>query len=151
MKKELQFMAKMLIPIAIVAAMAGCVTETTLYKYDKQGNVTEKTVMEKSTGDRVADILGRDEGSWLIIRTGWAAYVSGAMATTEDPTPTVKMHIGSLNFAAAKVSKEQTNAGDVAKAQAQTIGAAFKDLTISAEGAGSSTPDSPASAEDVTK
>ncbi|MGE4563376.1 MAG: hypothetical protein AB7F32_00770 [Victivallaceae bacterium] len=41
MKKELQFMAKMLIPIAIVAALAGCDTVT---KYGDDGKIKEKQV-----------------------------------------------------------------------------------------------------------
>lgn len=146
-------MKKMLILLLAAASlilMTGCVTETTVTEFDKDGKVSKKTVLERSTGDRVADVLGRSEGSWIIIRTGWAAYFSVAMATTEDPTPTGKGHIGSTNFVAAKVTSTQVNAGDVAKAQAQMIGYAFKDLQVSLDGAGSSTPEPSPSVETPT-
>ncbi|MDD3155187.1 MAG: hypothetical protein PHS41_09995 [Victivallaceae bacterium] len=143
MRKYLLAIVILALTLAVILALPGCVTETTQYKFDEAGNLVEKTVSERSTGDRLADVLGRSEGSWLVVRTGWAAYISASTATTEDPTPTIKLHLGSLNFAAGKVTTGQADAGSVAKAHSDIIGAAFKDVSVSASGAGSSTPDNP--------
>ncbi len=103
----------------LVMGWFGCVTKDEIYSYDKEGNMVKKELRERSSGDRLSETL--DEGSWMIVNSGWAGYISVSMATIEDPTPTFKIFVGNKAFTVNKIDNKQTDAEKVSEHQKEVL------------------------------
>jgi hypothetical protein len=121
--------------IAAIAALVftGCTaTQATITEFDKDGKVVKTTV----TSESVVSTLTKSTKDKTVIawESGWAAYISASMATTEDPTPSVKMFAGKTDKGLISAHKEQKNWSNIA----EVIKATKYDLTVSPTGINSS-------------
>lgn len=67
-------------------------TGSTIYTYDSEGRVTQKTVTSESVVKTITDSTrGKTVIAW---DNSWLAGLSISTATTEDPTPTIKILAG---------------------------------------------------------
>ena len=67
-------------------------TGSTIYTYDSEGRVTQKTVTSESVVKTITDSTkGKTIIAW---DNSWLAGISASTATAEDPTPTVKILVG---------------------------------------------------------
>jgi hypothetical protein len=94
--------------IAAIAALVftGCTsTQSTITEFDKDGKVVKTTV----TSESVVSTLTKSTKDKTVIawESGWAAYIAASMATTEDPTPSVKMFAGKTDKGVISAHKDQ--------------------------------------------
>lgn len=119
-----------LITIICAALFCGCTaTKTVISELDP---ATGKTVKVTETTESVVSTLTKSTKDKTVIawESGWAAYISASMATTEDPTPSVKLFAGKTDkgiISAHKDQKEWSNLAEVIKATKY-------DLEVSAKG-----------------
>ena len=67
-------------------------TGSTIYTYDSEGRVTQKTITSESV---IKTITESTKGKTIIAwDNSWLAGISASTATTEDPTPTIKILAG---------------------------------------------------------
>ena len=78
---------------ALAAMLSACAsTGSTIYTYDSEGRVTQKTVTSESVIKTITDSTkGKTIIAW---DNSWLAGLSVSTATTEDPTPTFKILAG---------------------------------------------------------
>ena len=117
--------------IAAIAALVftGCTaTQSTITEFDKDGKVVKTTV----TSESVVSTLTKSTANKTVIawESGWAAYISASMATTEDPTPSVKMFAGKTDKGIISAHKEQQSWDKLA----EVIKATKYELELSADG-----------------
>lgn len=123
-------MKKILLLMIFAAILCGCTaTKTVISELDP---ATGKTVKVTETTESVVSTLTKSTANKTVIawESGWAAYISASMATTEDPTPAVKLFAGKTDkgiISAHKDQKEWSNLAEVIKATKY-------DLEVSATG-----------------
>lgn len=67
-------------------------TSSTILEYDASGNVVKRTETSESVIKTITDSTrGKTVIAW---DNSWLAGISASTATTEDPTPTVKILVG---------------------------------------------------------
>lgn len=104
---------------AVAVLLTGCTaTKTIVTELDP---ATGKAVKVTETTESVVSTLTHSTANKTVIawESGWAAYISASMATTEDPTPSVKMFAGKTDkgiISAHKDQKEWSNLAKVIKA-----------------------------------
>ena len=78
---------------ALGVLLSACAsTGSTIYTYDSEGRVTQKTVTSESVIKTITDSTkGKTIIAW---DNSWLAGLSVSTATTEDPTPTFKILAG---------------------------------------------------------
>lgn len=119
----------------IALILAGCqATRSVVREYDSKGNLIRIT----ETGESVVKNITESTKNKTVIgwESGWAAYMSCSAATTENPTPTVKMFAGKTDKGAISALPDQQDW----KGIADVIHATKYELNVSATGisAGSS-------------
>ncbi len=81
---------------ALGVLLSACAsTGSTIYTYDSDGRVTQKTVTSESVIKTVTD--STKNKSVVMWEDGWAAYMSVSSGTLEDPTPHGKIFMGKVN------------------------------------------------------
>lgn len=122
-------MYRLFLAAAVAALVAGCTaTKSTIREFDAAGNLTRETTTSESM---VKEVTESTRNKTLIVwENGWAAYLSVSTATTDDPTPTVKMWAGKAAKGVISALPDQQNWDGIAK----TITATREDLTVSADG-----------------
>lgn len=70
-------------------------TQTTISEYNADGKLVKTTVTSESVIKSVVE--STKDKSLITWQSGWAAYMSASTATTEDPTPTIKMGAGKID------------------------------------------------------
>ena len=114
--------------VALVC-LAGCTaTQSTITEFDKDGKVVKTTV----TSESVVSTLTKSTKDKTVIawESGWAAYISASMATTEDPTPSVKMFAGKTDKGIISAHKDQKSWDKLA----EVIKATKYELELSKDG-----------------
>ena len=92
---------------AVAVLLTGCTaTKTIVTELDP---ATGKTVKVTETAESVVTTLTKSTANKTVIawESGWAAYISASMATTEDPTPSVKMFAGKTDKGIISAHKDQ--------------------------------------------
>lgn len=100
---------------AALVALAGCTaTKSVITEFDPG---TGKTVKVTETAESVVSTLTKSTANKTVIawESGWAAYISASMATTEDPTPSVKMFAGKTDKGIISAHKEQQSWDKIAE------------------------------------
>lgn len=128
-------MHRLFLAAAVAALVAGCTaTKSTVREYDAAGNLTRETTTSESM---VKEVTASTAGKTVIVwENGWAAYLSASTATTDDPTPTVKMWAGKAAKGVISALPDQQNWDGIAR----TITATREDLTVTADGIESTSP-----------
>lgn len=115
-----------------VVLLTGCFTGTTstVTEYD---TATGKIAKITETGESVVKSITQATKNKTCIawESGWAAYISASTATTEDPTPTVKMGVGKVDKGAISLHPEHKDIQTVLPA---IIQATRDNLTVSTDG-----------------
>lgn len=115
-----------------VVLLTGCFTGTTstVTEYD---TATGKIVKITETGESVVKSITQatKDKTCIAWESGWAAYISASTATTEDPTPTVKMGVGKVDKGAISLHPEHKDIQTVLPA---IIQATRDNLTVSPDG-----------------
>lgn len=115
---------------AAAVLLTGCTaTKTIVTELDP---ATGKAVKVTETAESVVSTLTKSTANKTVIawESGWAAYISASMATTEDPTPSVKMFAGKTDKGIISAHKEQQNWGKLA----EVIKATKYELELSTDG-----------------
>lgn len=115
--------------VALVC-LAGCTaTKSVITEFDP---TTGKTVKVTETAESVVSTLTQSTKDKTIIawESGWAAYISASMATTEDPTPSVKMFAGKTDKGIISAHKDQKSWDKLA----EVIKATKYELELSTDG-----------------
>lgn len=112
--------------------LTGCFTGTTstVTEYD---TATGKIAKITETGESVVKSITQatKDKTCIAWESGWAAYISASTATTEDPTPTVKMGVGKVDKGAISLHPEHKDIQTVLPA---IIQATRDNLTVSVDG-----------------
>ena len=91
---------------ALGLVLSACAsTGSTIYTYDSDGRVTQKTVTSESVIKTVTD--STKNKSVVMWEDGWAAYMSVSSGTLEDPTPHGKIFMGKVNKGAVSLLPNQ--------------------------------------------
>ncbi len=124
---------KIIIFLALIAFACGCKnTESIIREYDANGKIQRETISTKS---HLRELTESTQNKTVIVwENGWAAYMSASAATTEDPTPTVKLWAGKTSKGAIFILPTQKNIKDIAS----IIAATREDISVSADGVKSS-------------
>lgn len=115
---------------AVAVLLTGCTaTKTIVTELDP---ATGKAVKVTETAESVVSTLTKSTANKTVIawESGWAAYISASMATTEDPTPSVKMFAGKTDKGIISAHKEQQNWEKLA----EVIKATKYELELSTDG-----------------
>ena len=110
--------------------LTGCLsaTQSTIKEFDASGNLTKETVTSESV---VKNLVESTKNKTVIMwESGWMAYMAASTATTEDPTPTVKMFAGKADKGVISALPNQQNWDGIADA----IRATKSDLAVSVTG-----------------
>lgn len=112
----------------LALAVTGCTaTKSTIREFDAEGKVVKETVTSESV---VTSLTKSTQGKTVVMwQSGWSAYLSCSGATTEDPTPTVKMGAGKIDSGLISALPETKWEG-----LPEVIAATRQDLVVSAEG-----------------
>lgn len=129
------FLSASLKVIAMTAAIVlgicttGCLspTQTTITEYDAAGKIVKETITSESVIKSVTD--STKDKSIIVWESGWLAYLSASTATTENPTPTVKMGAGKVDKGAITIHKEHK---DIISVLPEVIKSTRQDLSVSA-------------------
>ena len=116
------------IAIALMLIMVGCTaTKSHVKEYDAEGRIVRETV----TSESVVTSLTKSTQDKTVIawESGWSAYLSCSGATSEDPTPTVKMGAGKVDSGLISALPETRWEG-----MAEVIAATRQDLIVNADG-----------------
>lgn len=110
--------------------LTGCLspTQSTITEFDREGRIIKTTVSSESVIKTLTDSTGNK--TVIAWESGWMAYISMSTATTEDPTPTVKMFAGKADKGLISALPGQKNWNGIA----QAILATKQDLMITTEG-----------------
>lgn len=117
---------------AAAVLLTGCLTGTTsvVTEYDTAtGKITKVT----ETGESVVKSITQStkDKTCIAWESGWSAYISASTATTEDPTPTVKMGAGKVDKGAISLHTEHK---EIQTVLPQIIQATRESLTVSPDG-----------------
>ena len=115
--------------VAVLVMLTGCTaTKTVITDLDKDGKVTRVT----ETSESVVSTLTKSTANKTVIawESGWAAYISASMATTEDPTPSIKMFAGKTDKGIISAHKDQKSWDKLA----EVIKATKYELELSTDG-----------------
>ena len=129
--------------IAILALgfiTTGCLapTRSVITEYREDGTVLKVTESSESV---VASVTQSTKGKTVIAwESGWMAYMSLSTATTEDPTPTIKMFAGKSDKGVISALPNQAGWDGIAK----TVLSTKQDLRVSADGFTNTSSTSPA-------
>ena len=114
---------------ALGLVLSACAsTGSTIYTYDSDGRVTQKTVTSESVIKTVTD--STKNKSVVMWEDGWAAYMSVSSGTLEDPTPHGKIFMGKVNKGAVSLLPNQQGLPGIAR----IIQATKSDITASLTG-----------------
>ena len=121
--------------VLMALAVTGCTaTRSTVREFDAAGNLTRETITTESVAKEItASTQGKTVIAW---ENGWAAYLSASTATTDDPTPTVKMWAGKAAKGVISARPDQQDWDGIAR----TIAATREDLTVTPAGIETSAP-----------
>ena len=125
---------RLLIMSMSMLLLAGCLapTKTLVTEFDSTGKMTKVTETSESV---VKTLTASTAGKTVVVwESGWAAYLSASTATSEDPTPTVKMFAGKTDKGMISALPNQQGWEGIAAA----IHATKYDLTVSKDGVASS-------------
>jgi len=88
--------------------LTGCLspTQSTIEEYDASGKIVKTTVTSESVIKNLVD--STKDKSVVVWDNSWLAYISASAATTEDPTPTVKMGVGRADKGALTLHKDHS-------------------------------------------
>ena len=128
MKKQIR---KAVFAIGILAGTNGCLSSTasTVTEYNAEGKVVKITQNSESILKSVTE--STKDKTCIVWESGWAAYISASTATTEDPTPTVKMGVGKVDKGAISLHKDHKELQNNLPA---VIHAPRDDLSVSVDG-----------------
>ena len=131
MKRLGMMMVGMLAMLAMVL-LTGCVTHSVVTTYDKDGKIVTVTDASSDVVDKITKSTG--DKSLFVKKSGWAAYLSVSMSTTDDPTPTGKIWAGKVDNIYISLHKDQDKISydNLAK----VIQAMESNLTVTAPGVG---------------
>lgn len=117
-----------------VMLFAGCST-ITVKEFDvATGKITKETVTENTT---VATIVtSTKDKSIFMWSSGWMVWIEGSPATTEEPTPHIKMIGGNIDKGMILLHKDQQKLDELA----DIIKATRSNMSFTASGANSTTP-----------
>lgn len=138
---------KAIIVTAAVLMLPSCTaTKSIILEYDAQGNLVKSTETSESVVKEVtASTKDKTVVAW---ESGWAAYISASTATTQDPTPTMKMFAGKTDKGLISALPDQQNWNGIA----ETVNATKYELSVSSSGISSSSgavPQAPESSASV--
>ena len=113
----------------VVTLFAGCAaTKSVVREFDASGALIRETTTSESM---VKEVTESTKGKTVIVwENGWAAYLAASTATTDDPTPTVKMWAGKAAKGVISALPAQQNWDGIAK----VIAATKEDLTVTTAG-----------------
>lgn len=106
--------ALLVLTMIVLGALVGCNSTATVWEYDKEGNVTKKIVTSKAVVDQITE--STKNKTIYIWSNGWVAVVQASMATTDTPTPTIKIYAGNICQGLLSLHKDQKNLDELAKA-----------------------------------
>lgn len=99
---------------ALGVLLSACAsTGSTIYTYDSDGRVTQKTVTSESIIKTVTD--STKNKSVVMWEDGWAAYLSVSSGTLEDPTPHGKIFMGKVNKGAVSLLPNQNGLTSISR------------------------------------
>ena len=131
--------------------LAGCLgtTRSTVTEYRADGTIERCTVSDESV---IESLTQSTRNKTIVVwESGWMAYLSGSTATTDDPTPHIKLFAGKSDKGLISALSGQQNWDGIAR----TIEATRAELTIGATGlvekAGGSAATATAGAESVAE
>ena len=103
--------------------ITGCsTTTTTVTEFNDVGKITKTTVTtEKDAFDKVTQ--STQNKTIIMWSNGWAAYLTASMATTEDPTPSIKIYAGKIakGYISLKDNQKLANVANVITATKETL------------------------------
>lgn len=121
-------MVAALFTVLVFSGCSAMSNKSVITEYGADGAVVKVIETSESV---VTKITESSKGKTVIAwESGWMAYISGSAATTEDPTPTVKMFAGKSDKGAISALPNQKNWDGIAK----VIQATKQDLEVSASG-----------------
>ncbi len=123
-------MQKLIIAAGAMLMTAGCFapTRSTTTIYREDGSIEQ--VIQSS--ESVVKTLSESTKNKTVIawQSGWMAYASVSIATTQDPTPGAKIFAGKSDSGVISTLPNQKNWDGIAR----TIQATRQDLTVGADG-----------------
>lgn len=126
----ISFVAAVMAVILLTGCLSG--TGSTINEYSPDGKLVKQTITTESV---ITSVVNSTKGKTVIMwEDGWAGYISVSTGTTDDPTPHGKIFAGKINKGAISLLPNQTGIGQIYK----WIQATKSDLTVSLDGAGSS-------------
>ena len=117
--------------IGILAGTDGCLSSTasTVTEYNTEGKVVKITQTSESILKSVTE--STKDKTCIVWESGWLAYICASTATTDDPTPTVKMGVGKVDKGAISLHKDHKELQNNLPA---VIHATRDDLSVSVDG-----------------
>lgn len=103
-------MKKLLPPLffaAGIALLSGCTSTSVVKEFDDKGNLVKETTTNESVIDQI--VKSTKDKTVYVWSKGWAAYISGSTATTDDPTPTFKIYAGQIDRGVLSLHKDLQN------------------------------------------
>ncbi len=127
--KKVQIIVLIIMAIVAICLFSGCTsTQSQIKEYDANGNLTKETTTSESVISSV--VKSTKDKTVIAWEDGWAAYMSISPATTEDPTPHMKLFAGKTNKGVANILPNQQFLKEIAK----IIQATKSDLSVTATG-----------------
>ena len=117
--------------IGILTGTNGCLSSTasTVTEYNAEGKVVKITQNSESILKSITE--STKDKTCIVWESGWLAYISASTATTDDPTPTVKMGVGKVDKGAISLHKDHK---DLQNNLPAVIHATRDDLSVSVDG-----------------
>ena len=116
--------------VVFASLLTGCLSATraTVTEYDAEGRIQRVT----ETTESIVTSLTKSTANKTVVawESGWAAYISAATATFDEPTPTVRLFAGKTDKGLVSALPEQENWDGIARA----IAATKYELTITSDG-----------------
>lgn len=122
--------------VSMLAILNGC-NSTCVKVYDP---VTKNLLSETTTSSDIAGTISANLKDKMVFiwETGWVAYASISMSTTDDPTPTGKFWAGNVNKGYFSAPKDMDFSKFKFDEFAKAVRSTNKDLSVGKDGIGSS-------------
>lgn len=126
----MKFIMTVFLAVATIV-LTGCFTgtTTTITEFDTKGNVVKVTETGESVVKSVVE--STKDKTCITWESGWAAYLTATAASTEDPTPTLKIGAGKVDKGVITLHPNHT---ELQKIIPDVIKSTRQDLTVSTDG-----------------
>lgn len=111
----------------IMLLITGC-SSSSYRIYNAEGALVEEGCTRESIVKSITDSTkGKTVVAW---ESGWCAYISCSVATTDDPTPTIKMYAGKMDRGVVSALPNQKGWNGISK----SISATRSDMAVKVTG-----------------